>query len=529
MIKCIKYATSGTLSNTRRKGNFLVGESTVSYGPTSSTGLYNSITPPEGGYTLYLNKETGGPSIYVFTGGTELLNFCNNNLGAAQSDIFGTIDWINQQNDYFVDPNYFEFTVKTNNTGVSSTTQFKLPLVSNGSINFIVDWGDNTTSTITSFNQAETTHTYSTAGTYTVKIAGILRGFRFANGGDKLKFLTVTKWGCLNITDDQIFYGCTNLTCSATDSPLITSTSLSNCFRSCTNFNGAIGNWDVSNVTSMERTFQSCWFFNQDIGNWDVSNVTNMYLTFFDARAFNQNIGSWDVSKVTQMSFMLQGAESFNQPIGEWNVSNVTAMTGMFQKAVGRPYVFNQPIGDWDTSKVTAMNQMFTDNTSFNQPIGDWDTSNVTTFQNMFYNATSFNQDVGNWNVSKATTMLQMFRNATSFNNGGSSSINNWQLNTTNTINMQGMFQGATPFNQPIGNWNVSKVTNFTSFMAGKTNANYSAEYLDSIYNNWSQLTLTANININFGTIKYNSTSQSGRNILTSSPNNWTITDGGQV
>jgi hypothetical protein len=34
-------------------------------------------------------------------------------------------------------------------------------------------------------------------------------------------------------------------------------------------------------------------------------------------------------------------------------------------------------------------------------------------------------------------------------------------------------------------------------------------------------------LTINFGTAKYTSSGQSGRNILAGAPNNWNITDGG--
>ena len=56
----------------------------------------------------------------------------------------------------------FISTWKTDNTssGSSTATQVKLPLISTGSYNFVVEWGDSTTSTITAYNQAAVTHTY---------------------------------------------------------------------------------------------------------------------------------------------------------------------------------------------------------------------------------------------------------------------------------------------------------------------------------------------------------------------------------
>jgi hypothetical protein len=64
--------------------------------------------------------------------------------------------------------------------------------------------------------------------------------------------------------------------------------------------------------------------------------------------------------------------------------------------------------------------------------------------------------------------------------------------------------------------------------MAGKTDANYSATNLDSIYNGWSLLTfVNTGLSISFGTIKYTAAGQAGRDVLTDPPNNWTITDGG--
>jgi hypothetical protein len=72
----IKYNTSAeTLA--LKKGNFWIGTGDVGKGPTSSTGFYNGITPPSGGYTIYLNKASGGPSIYTVSTEAELTGLTN--------------------------------------------------------------------------------------------------------------------------------------------------------------------------------------------------------------------------------------------------------------------------------------------------------------------------------------------------------------------------------------------------------------------------------------------------------------------
>lgn len=363
----------------------------------------------------------------------------------------------------------FEFTIKTDNlsTGSTANNQFKLPLISSGAIDFIVDWGDGTSDNITTYNQAEVTHTYPSIGTYDVKIVGDIKGWRFNNSGDRLKLLNVSKVDGLNISTNLGFYGCSNMTWTATDAPIISTTNLSSFFRFCTLFNGDIGSWNISGVNNIAQMFLEARTFNKPIGNWDVSNVINTSYLFYEARKFNQDISRWDVSKVTTMETMFYYSLQFNQDISSWNVSNVTNMYSMFQSA-----------------------------SSFNQNIGSWNTSNVTTMGSMFQGASSFNQNIGSWNTSKVT-------------------------------NMASMFSYASSFNQNIGNWNVSNVTSFSSFMSGKTSANYSASNLDAIYNGWSSRPVKPNISISFGSIKYTSAGQAGKDILLGSPNTWTIVDGG--
>ena len=73
-----------------------------------------------------------------------------------------------------------------------------------------------------------------------------------------------------------------------------------------------------------------------------------------------------------------------------------------------------------------------------------------------------FNQDIGNWDVSNVTDMSGMFDSAQYFNQP----IGNWDV--SNVTDMGYMFNFAYSFNQEIGNWDVSNVTNmgymFSSF-----------------------------------------------------------------
>ena len=72
----IKYSTSAqTLA--LKKGNFWIGTGDSDKGPTSTTSYYNGITPPSGGYTIYLNKDSGGPSIYTAANDSQLVSLTN--------------------------------------------------------------------------------------------------------------------------------------------------------------------------------------------------------------------------------------------------------------------------------------------------------------------------------------------------------------------------------------------------------------------------------------------------------------------
>ena len=95
----------------------------------------------------------------------------------------------------------------------TATETVTLP-ANNTSNNFDIDWGDGDTEL---FTGTYPTHTYATAGDYTVTIGGTANntvGTWFQNnGGDKSKLISVQQLGECQWTDlTGAFYGCTNLT-----------------------------------------------------------------------------------------------------------------------------------------------------------------------------------------------------------------------------------------------------------------------------------------------------------------------------
>jgi surface protein len=272
--------------------------------------------------------------------------------------------------------------------GSSGSNQVHLPLESSGTYDFVVNWGDGTSYMITNWNQPAVTHTYATSGVYMIKITGTIVGWRFYNGGDRLKILEIQQWGCLQLGNlENYFEGCENLVLTATDNLNLTgTTSLYRTFYGCSSLgsSGNMNGWDVSSVTNMRWMFHGASSFNQPIGNWDVESVTHMEYMFNSATSFNQPLGGWDVSSVTHMEYMFSSATSFNQPLGNWVVSSVTNMSWMFHGASS----FNRPIGNWDVASVTHMENMFNSATSFNQPLGGWDVSSVINMNWMFQGVT---------------------------------------------------------------------------------------------------------------------------------------------
>jgi surface protein len=180
--------------------------------------------------------------------------------------------------------------------------------------------------------------------------------------------------------------------------------------------------------------------------------------------------------------------------INKWDVANVTYFRSMFRECSN----FNDNVGNWNVSNATSIALMFYGNSTaapygvFNNggsdSIKNWDTRNVTDMIYTFGIQPSFNQPVGDWNVSSVTDMQQMFNSywngalGTSLGTFTNGNSNSIETwNTGNVTNMNGMFSGQGLFNRNIGGWNMSKVTN-TGYMLQSLNFNNGGS---SDINNW--------------------------------------------
>ena len=79
----------------------------------------------------------------------------------------------------------------------------------------------------------------------------------------------------------------------------------------------------------------------------------------------------------------------------------------------------------------------------------DIDTSDIVSMESLFDDNKTFNGDITGWNVSSVISMYGMFYNATSFNQP----IGNWKF--PNVTDMRNMFSYASSFNQDLSEWDL--------------------------------------------------------------------------
>jgi hypothetical protein len=183
------------------------------------------------------------------------------------------------------DPNSF---IMTFTLGASDS--ITLPLVNGGTYNFTVEWGDGTSNIITSWNQAERTHTYTgrPAGDVTISIIGTCPGWGFGTvTTSRTKLKTVNQWGDVGFNSVN-FNGCSALN-NLPRGLKTTGTSLASCFQDCTALSTVDSNLFefCTSVTNFSQVFYKTTAGNFTIPSGLFNNctsATNFSLMFFRCR-----------------------------------------------------------------------------------------------------------------------------------------------------------------------------------------------------------------------------------------------------
>ena len=225
----------------------------------------------------------------------------------------------------------FVFEAKT----TAPTETFALPLEASGTYDFIVDWGDGNSDHITTWNDAAVTHTYASAGTHTVSISGTIQGWRFNNVGNKTKIYDIKSWGSLRLGNSGgYFYGCSNLTVSATDVLDLTGTiTFLTAFYGCSSLTTLrVNDWDTSAIITFSNAFGLCSSLTVfDVSAWDTSAVTSFPYAFYGCSSLTVfDVSAWDTSAVTDFSSTFYGCSSLTTlAANNWDITSATTMAGI--------------------------------------------------------------------------------------------------------------------------------------------------------------------------------------------------------
>lgn len=301
-------------------------------------------------------------SLNALVSGTR--GFAIGGINFANSDVRG---YNEQYNITDIDAS-FEMIIDTT-LDSSGSRQISIPMVSNGSYNYYVDWGDGTTSTqITTYNDPVATHTYASDGEYTVKLIGSLNRLQFnqdVNIATDLK--EVTKCTLNFSALSSMFQDCINLTAIPEDifSYSIDVIDMISIFRNCSSLQIIpVGLFDNNvNATSFSSVF------------------LNSGITSIPTGLFNSN------ELVSDFSFAFSNTQITTIPAGLFNnCTNVNNMSSCFSN---------------NSHLTTIPNNLFTAN------------SQISNYSFTFSNCTALtnipNNLFGNSGLASASNLTSMF------------------------------------------------------------------------------------------------------------------------
>ena len=355
-------------------------------------------------------------SLNALVSGTR--GFAIGGINFANSDIRG---YNEQYNITDIDAS-FEMIIDTT-LDSSGSRQISIPMVSNGSYNYYVDWGDGTTSTqITTYNDPVATHTYASDGEYTVKLIGSLNRLQFNQGVNIATDLKEVTKCTLNFSAlSSMFQDCINLTAIPEDifSYSIDVIDMISIFRNCSSLQIIpVGLFDNNvNATSFSSVF------------------LNSGITSIPTGLFNSN------ELVSDFSFAFSNTQITTIPAGLFNnCTNVNNMSSCFSN---------------NSHLTTIPNNLFTAN------------SQISNYSFTFSNCTALtnipNNLFGNSGLASALNLTSMFNGCSGLtsiptgmfaNAEVATSYDNVFRNVNVTIIPENCFNGQSASSDNAFDWN---------------------------------------------------------------------------
>ena len=252
--------------------------------------------------------------------------------------------------------------------------------------------------------------------------------------------------------------------------PTLTTSAVTNITETSATLNGVISivSENCEEPTNTEQGFVYATTIQPTIANTQVNvDGTNISInlegltpnTTYYVRTFLTNaLGEFYGNEVSFMTTEEQAVCDGNNPI--YLADNGITIKACDDANVGDTGVIN---GITYTVVDEAMLREMVEN---EQDVTKLATTKVTDMKFMFYENSTFNQPIGNWDVSNVTNMAYMFRDNSPTGSTFNQPIGNWDV--SNVTDMKFMFSNST-FNQPIGNWDVSNVTNMDDLFYNST------------------------------------------------------------
>lgn len=405
------------------------------------------------------------------------MTYARNSLCAENTDSYGyAIGGINIMQPmiagyverYTFTPEYSDFDM-TIDTSLGDNT-ISIPMTSSGTYNYYIDWGDGTSSTqITTYNDANATHTYSEAKEYKIKLYGNLNRLLFqdTNIGKCLK--EVTKCDLTFIDISSMFMNCINLT-YVPDDIFIKSfsiTSAENVFRGCSSLNVISGELftDSSEITTFNSAFRDSGLITIPTNLFDSNNKVvdfgNAFLNCKKLTAIPRNLfyGNTRVSKFDNA--FNSCTELTSMPNALFSNNNaVTTYEGIFSGCNKLTSIAGDIFGNANGSVLTYKNAFLNTNIS-ELPEGLFRNANsATNYDNVFAKTTTgltsitkipdffFNGDNASWadafDISKIISLgrnslnglnitSDMFKNQTTLQTVGDDAF--WAKGTASLTN----------------------------------------------------------------------------------------------